>query len=290
MAIAIRERDAAKPDTASEVLSLLADADRSPIGAGDVAVIVAHPDDETVGCGAQLHRLEQVTVVVVTDGAPRTGGDARSNGYGNAAAYAAARSQELASALALANVPRHRIVELGFADQSAGHQLVAVARKVNSLITGRNIKVVLTHAFEGGHPDHDATALAVHAVATLKRRRGQELAVIEMPFYHADREGWVTQRFSRYPGPPVLVVHLDRYEQALKREMLAAHATQHDTLAPFDAEFECFRRAPRYDFSSLPNGGRLLYERYDWGMTPERWLMLASKALRDLGLANQRWH
>ena len=289
MAIAIRERDAAKPDTASEVLSLLADADRSPIGAGDVAVIVAHPDDETVGCGAQLHRLQLVTVIVVTDGAPRAGGDARSNGYDNVAAYAAARSQELASALAIANVPRLRLVELGFADQSAGQQLVAIARKIDSLITGRDIKVVLTHAFEGGHPDHDATALAVHAVATLKRRRGQELAVIEMPFYHADGEGWVTQRFSRCPGPPAIAARLNDFEQAMKREMLAAHKTQHDTLAPFDAELECFRRAPHYDFSSLPNGGRLLYERYDWGMTSGRWLTLANKALRDLGLAN-RWH
>jgi N-acetylglucosamine malate deacetylase 2 len=36
-----------------------------------VAVVVAHPDDETIGCGAILRRLPLVRLVHVTDGAPR---------------------------------------------------------------------------------------------------------------------------------------------------------------------------------------------------------------------------
>jgi LmbE family N-acetylglucosaminyl deacetylase len=35
-----------------------------------VLVVVAHPDDETGGCGVLLQRLHQATVVFCTDGAP----------------------------------------------------------------------------------------------------------------------------------------------------------------------------------------------------------------------------
>ncbi|MBV9250682.1 MAG: hypothetical protein JO227_15715, partial [Acetobacteraceae bacterium] len=35
------------------------------------AVVVAHPDDETVGAGASLRLFRDLTLVHVTDGAPR---------------------------------------------------------------------------------------------------------------------------------------------------------------------------------------------------------------------------
>lgn len=288
--MAIAERKIVEQAAAGErLLNTIADPDRARSVADDVAIIVAHPDDETVGCGAQLHRLDKVTVVVVTDGAPRDGSDAQANGYGSTAAYAAARAHELCTALAIANVPKSRVIKLGFSDQTAALHLAALARAIDSLITSRDIKVALTHAFEGGHPDHDATALAVHAVAALKRRRRQALTVIEMPFYHAENEGWATQRFSDHPDRPAIAIRLNATERKCKRHMLAAHKTQTTTLSFFNAEFEYFRPAPAYDFLSLPNDGQLLYERYNWGMTGEHWLMLSRAALDELGLADERW-
>jgi N-acetylglucosamine malate deacetylase 2 len=38
-----------------------------------VMIVVAHPDDETIGMGAQLCRFNDTLLVQVTDGAPRTG-------------------------------------------------------------------------------------------------------------------------------------------------------------------------------------------------------------------------
>ena len=51
--------------------------------------------------------------------------------------------------------------------------------------------VVLTHAYEGGHPDHDAVAFAVHRAA-----RRTSAAVVEMPFYHAGPDGVARQVFA----------------------------------------------------------------------------------------------
>jgi LmbE family N-acetylglucosaminyl deacetylase len=277
------------PRSGEAMLNLLAEPDRRRIKADNVAVIVAHPDDETIGCGAQLHRLCEVTVVVVTNGAPRDGSDARAHGYASTAAYAAARESELCNALALANLPKKSIVELGFSDQTTAFHLANLSRAIHVLLAARNVSVVLTHALEGGHPDHDATAFAVHTVAALRRRGGQDLDIIEMPFYHTEGGRWSAQRFSRHPDRPVVAVRLNAAEQDWKRSMLAAHRTQRATLSAFNAEFELFRLAPRYDFHSLPNRGDLLYEHYNWGLTGERWLELSRAALCEFDLAGERW-
>ena len=38
---------------------------------GKTLVIVAHPDDEIVGCGSLLQRVREPLVLFATDGAPR---------------------------------------------------------------------------------------------------------------------------------------------------------------------------------------------------------------------------
>src|SRR4029077_3455583 len=52
-------------------------------------------------------------------------------------------------------------------DQQAAFRLAELARRLAALFAERGIAVVLTHACEGGHPDHDAVAFAVHGAARL---------------------------------------------------------------------------------------------------------------------------
>jgi hypothetical protein len=62
---------------ASRFLDLIDNPARGEIDATCMAFVVAHPDDETIGCGAPLSRPRGVRVIVVTDGAPRDLKDAR---------------------------------------------------------------------------------------------------------------------------------------------------------------------------------------------------------------------
>jgi LmbE family N-acetylglucosaminyl deacetylase len=257
-----------------------------PLQAKTVALVTAHPDDETIGAGALLPRLSGVTVILATDGAPRNGGDAGRQGFTSAADYAFARSREFERVMMLAGVPVADRFCLGLPDQEAAMNLPRLTRALVRLFRERDTEIALTHSYEGGHPDHDAVAFAVHAAAALRSREGRDVAVVEMPFYHLDGKDWAVQRFIPAPDVEETALPLREEDRAVKLEMLAAHRTQGETLSRFDLDAERFRIAPDYDFAVLPNGGRLLYERYGWGMTGDRWRTLAAAASAELGLGD----
>ncbi len=274
---------------AHPLIDALADTAHRPIAGADLGIVVAHPDDETIGCGAQLRHLRGVTLIVVTDGAPLNPEEAHRHGFAGIDQYACARAGELDAALGLVNFPDKDVIRIGFFDQAAALRLADLTRTLYCLVCARGLRVLLTHAYEGGHPDHDAVAFAVHQVARLATQRSDPVTVLEMPFY---RDGggpdWAVQRFASERND-ACTIRLTGEERELKRRMLAAYATQREPLAAFDVVDESFRVAPAYDFTALPNEGRLLYERYDWGMTGERWLALTRAALGELLAGGPRW-
>lgn len=247
--------------TSPDILAAIARG--APFDGDAVAVVVAHPDDESIGCGGLLQRMAGATLVVATDGAAPA--DAAAYGFAAPADYAAARARELRAALR--DVRLGTLIELGLADQSAAHRLVDLSLRLDEILRLRKIAAVITHAYEGGHPDHDAIAFATHWAG---RRAGAD--ILEMPFYRQGQNGPRFQSFSSDDG--VVTVRV------AKAEMIAAHASQRDVLAQFSFETERFRRAPVYDFRRLP--GALYYGGRPWGLTPEEWQRNAAAALDAL--------
>jgi N-acetylglucosamine malate deacetylase 2 len=252
---------------------------------GRAAVVVAHPDDETIGIGGSLHRLADAWIVHLTDGAPADMADASAHGFATRGRYARARRAEARTALALAGIPPSRILGFGVADQAATWMLPFLARRLAAFFAKSGIAVVLTHPFEGGHPDHDAASLAVHAAcALLARADAEPPAILEMAFYHDGESGLVTQRFPDACPAGEWCLELAEEDWLRKQRMLAAFATQQQVLSAFRSRSERLRPAPRYDFSGLPNKGRLHYERSAWGMTGTQWQSCAAAMRRELGL------
>lgn len=241
--------------------------------AGPVALVVAHPDDETIALGGSLALLPDLLLVHVTDGAPRLLDDAARHGFADPARYAAAREAELARALATAGLAPAR-ARLDIPDQEAALHLRAIADRLTALLRAHGSGLVLTHAYEGGHPDHDATACAAHHAA-----RALGLPVLEFPLYRAGTRGMVVQRFL--PGPRPTLIRLAAGEARAKRAMLACFATQEAVTDWFDPARERLRPAAPARFDRPPHPGRLNYEAWGWEMDGDRFRALARAAFTE---------
>jgi N-acetylglucosamine malate deacetylase 2 len=250
-----------------------------------VAIIVAHADDEVLGAGAQLRKLHRASFVHVTDGSPRNPCDAVRLGFKSRKAYADARSQELLTALTLAGINPTQSHQLGFVDQEGSFNLPQMTLAIMKRIRELRPEAILTHPYEGGHPDHDATAFAVHAACRLLKKQGDTSpAIIEMAFYHNRGGTMATSSFLPGGAGVVTTIELSEPERAFKRRLMDCHVTQQMTLKVFSVGIECFRSAPAYNFMQPPHEGKLHYELFDWGMSGGPWRKLARQALSTLGL------
>jgi N-acetylglucosamine malate deacetylase 2 len=150
-----------------------------------------------------------------------------------------------------------------------------LASALAARLAGFRPACVISHSYEGGHPDHDAACLITQLAC---RRLDPVPTIVEMTSYHAGAGGeMIVGGFVGDPAAAVVV--LDDVERSRRRAMLDCFVTQKQTLVSFrDVEHEAFRVAPAYDFTQPPHPGDLWYERHDWGMTGARWRSLAREA------------
>ncbi len=249
----------------------------APFAELHVLVIVAHSDDEVLAAGAQFGSFGTLSFIHVTDGAGSMR-EARAKGFGTLGAYGRARSQELRAALAAAGL-RANFYELGYRALEASFHMATLTRRLRTMIVALAPDVILTQTYEGGHPDHDAVAFAVHHAL---HRLAKSPPVWEMTGYHFDHGTMVRGTFLPFGGPAVVRVPLDAAARALKRRMLDCFTSQLDVVAQFPLNEEAFRPAPDYDFSQPAHARPLGYEPQGWGMEWELWHALARAAERQL--------
>jgi LmbE family N-acetylglucosaminyl deacetylase len=246
-------------------------------------VLVAHPDDEVVGAGGQIPGWSNARFVQVTDGAPRNMSDAHESGFETRESYASARFEELTRALSLATIPSGRIRNLGFVDQEISIHLATLVEACIELFRAFRPEAILTQPYEGGHPDHDSTAFAVHAACRLLGEAGDfQPTLLEMTSYHNCQGSMQTRQFLPCPDEHCVTVRLGHAESALKQKMLDCFSTQRRVLQWFPVDCERFRLAPAYDFLQPPHEGTLYYELFNWGMTGPVWRRLARQTLTRL--------
>lgn len=241
-----------------------------------VAIVVAHPDDETLFAGAALARLERLTLVHVTDGAPADMEDATRLGFATRDAYAAARAAELDRAVAALGARPRRLAG-GIGDKEAIEQVGALAERLARDLA--DVAAIVTHPYEGGHPDHDACALACRrATGLIAARTGRAPALVEFASYNEVDGERVFGRFQPDANCPEQVRVLTAEERARIEAAIAAHASQAAAIDGWRPEVERWRAVPDYDFTAPPPPGVCLYDRFGWTLTSSRWRALAAEA------------
>lgn len=226
-----------------------------PAARPTVLLVMAHADDETAWAASRLLYLcERLTLVFLTDSAPRNETAIKDYGYASRDAYAAVRREERSEALAQAGIRQEQVRDLNLVDQEVKLHLAPARDHVLSLIQELDPEIILTHAYEGGNADHDAVAWAVHAAVRARRAVGMPVPVIiECSGYHRRLGRAVSGRFLPARGCESRTLHLTTAVRTTKRAMYECYRSQETFLRHLDDDVECYRCAPRYDFRNPPN-------------------------------------
>jgi len=235
-------------------------------------VLVAHPIDETIGAGARLAELAPCALVVMMDGAPA----AAFPDPAVRSARAALRTSELFRALNVGRIQAEALRRWELPDQTAVLELPSLGEKTLELFREIEPELVLTHAYEGGHPDHDAAAFAAQW-ATREMPERRRPIVLEMPYYHGEAAGQIWGRFAGSPGRARL---LRGEPLARKRAMLEAYRSQRDVLAQVPLDAERARVAGPYDYTAEPPVRDFLYRVFAPAISPAKFLTRARAAWR----------
>jgi len=253
-------------------------------------VLAAHPDDETIGASQMLGGLPGATVVYLTDGAPREVKFRSPHFSGSRELYASVRAEEAVAALAQVQLSPQQILFLSASDQEAIFHVGELVYELLGVVEEFRPSIIVTHAYEGGHPDHDTAALVARLTVELTPRRDlPRPELVEMTSYHALRGKLVTGEFlatSPLTSGNIrggVLLNMSAAERMRKARMLACYVSQSHVLSAIPLEPERLRRAPVYDFTQPCHPGALWYEVLGWPLTGWRWRQLAGQALAQYG-------
>ena len=227
-----------------------------------ILILVPHPDDEVVACGASIGRAQQegakIFALYLTNGciARETLWPWQQKNYDKYVARRRAEGEK--------NAVFHGLTPVGWSPRPARHlwrNLDAVWRDVQDAVASHQIDQLWVPAFEGGNADHDAlNALAAH---WRSERKAEDNSVLEFAEYNFLNGKAHSQEFP-FPNGNEQCINLTVDEKKKKREALALYESERKNLNYVKIDQECYRPLAKYDYSRPPHSGILWYTRFQW--------------------------
>ncbi|MDD3028774.1 MAG: PIG-L family deacetylase [Alphaproteobacteria bacterium] len=222
-----------------------------------ILILVAHPDDEVVGCSASIMRARAngatVSALYLTNGclAREVMWPWRRAHYTEGVTRRRHEAEQAATKLGLQPV--------GWGTRPARQlwrELPRVFEEVRTALDQLHPDQVWVPAYEGGNPDHDA----LNAIGAKLRRR---VSVLEFSEYNYFGSNVRSQQFIS-SDETVRVISLSPAERTVKRDALKLYASEKSNLSSIDLHQETYRPLALYDYSQPPHQGTLWYARFQW--------------------------
>lgn len=225
--------------------------------------IYAHPDDEVIGATyAMSECAKNLSLAFVTDGAPiiedapEYYSPATSYQYGQE--YIDLRRQEAKNVATILGLEKS-LKFMGLTDSMLHLQIPQLVSAVRKVIEDVNPDLIITHAYEGGHLDHDLVVAAIWKILYEIKR---DIVVCETPLYSKYGDTIThNERIDRHSLWPTI----SATPHAQKAEAMAAYASQQIDLQYFDPntpEYYHFQSQPQFaSFRELPNCGEIMYRK-----------------------------
>jgi LmbE family N-acetylglucosaminyl deacetylase len=222
-----------------------------------ILILIAHPDDEVVGCTAAIMRAKaqgaEIFALYLTHGClpQETLWRWQRKDYAKLVATRRAEAERAAQMLG--------IIPLGWPVRPARQlwrELPHVLAEVEAAMAQCRPDQIWVPAYEGGNPDHDA----LNAVGFKLKNRMSVLEFAEYNFF----EGRAQAQNFISPDPTVRVIDLTPEEAAAKRVALKIYASEKGNLSYVRFARESYRPLARYDYAQPPHKGRLWYMRFQW--------------------------
>lgn len=224
--------------------------------------IYAHPDDEVIGATYAMRECSQrLSLAFVTDGAPLEE-DSPEYYYPNTShlygpeyiTFRRGEALRVAEIFGVTKAPNF----VGLTDSLLHLQITELLNGLREVIEEVDPDLIITHAYEGGHLDHD---LVVAAIWKILQETQRNIVVCETPLYTKKGDKIVhNERIARHQSWQSIHVAPDHK----KAEAMAAYASQQIDLQYFDP-----RAYEHYHFqdqsqlaamSQIANEGDTLYD------------------------------
>ncbi|MFA5040364.1 MAG: PIG-L family deacetylase [Bdellovibrionales bacterium] len=222
-----------------------------------ILILVAHPDDEVVGCATSIAHARAagatVSALYLTNGCiPRESmwPWARKN-YDRVVSTRHAEAEAAALALGLQPVGRS-----SRPSRALWRELPQAFREVQEALAQFRPDQVWVPAYEGGNPDHDA----LNAIGYKLKSRVSVLEFAEYNFFGGKA------RYQTFisSDETVRVISLTPEEREAKKAVVKIYASEACNISYLGVEQESYRPLSTYNYGQPPHQEKVWYARFQW--------------------------